>query len=557
MHTQVATLTLGAGTHEIRAAYEQHGGAHALELFWAPNDGRPRPLPPHYLFRERPDEGDILLAQRAALLRRAVLLLWGAPLAIALLWIATRMWTRYRTTATTVPTSPLVAFQNDKLGIALASAAYALTIWVFLRNAWVAEDAHIIFRSVEQVFAGNGPVWNPHERVQTFTSPLWFGVLVLSRSVSTNLYVNTLVVSFALWLLTLRNLQLLAPSNVAFTLGVLLCVASLAVHDYTSSGLENVLAYALITTLLLQLVRLHRDTSQPRNAFRGLLHICVVFGLIAVTRHDLVPLMLPPAAFLVWSHRSVLSARRSLALAVAAVLPLAAWTLFSLVYYGFPWPNTAYAKLNTGIDRADLVLQGLRYLYVSFLHDPITPAAIVAALLVTQFRARHTVYRFVGLGIVLNLSYIVWIGGDLWRSFSIVLVSYRYRPLDASNSSYHITSVATSRPADSVTDDSTMANPDGNSHRWHRRRGICRRVPPHSLNCWYPDSRARPRQFGVHSERESLPETHLTNYLSRDPDAAILALSHVRTGWTGNASQFGTGTRDRAYRHDGLRGRNG
>ena len=168
----------------------------------------------------------------------------------------------------------------------------------------------------------------------------------------------------------------------------------------------------LIATFLREVVRLHRDTAHPPDPFRHLFRASVVFGLIAVTRHDLVPLVLPPAAFLIWGHRNILSPRKSLALAVAATLPLAVWTLFSLVYYGFPWPNTAYAKLNTGIDRADLVLQGLRYVQVSFLQDPITPVVIVAALLVALFRAHHTAYRLVGLGVLLNLSYVVWIGGD-------------------------------------------------------------------------------------------------------------------------------------------------
>ena len=66
-------------------------------------------------------------------------------------------------------------------------------------------------------------------------------------SLSADLYLNAVVLSFALWLFTQRNLQRLAPNSPAFAMSVLLCVASTAVHDYTSSGLENVLAYALIT----------------------------------------------------------------------------------------------------------------------------------------------------------------------------------------------------------------------------------------------------------------------------------------------------------------------
>ena len=132
-------------------------------------------------FAEPPDEDDIQLAERAVLLWRAVLLLSAAPLMLGV-WAAARVRARHRATAANVPAKYSTAPSHNKLGIAFASAAYALTIWVFIKNAWVTEDAYIIFRSVEQVFAGNGPVWNPHERVQAFTSPLWFGVLVLTRN---------------------------------------------------------------------------------------------------------------------------------------------------------------------------------------------------------------------------------------------------------------------------------------------------------------------------------------------------------------------------------------
>ena len=523
MHLQATALTLRSGIHRIRVEYEQHAGAHALRLLWSPPNGRPRALPSHYFFHQPPDEDDIRLAERAALLRRSVLFLWGAPLTIGVLWVAARRWARHRATAANVRARHTGApSHHDKLGIALASAVYALTIGVFIKNAWVTEDAYIIFRSVEQVFAGNGPVWNPHERVQAFTSPLWFGVLVLTRIVSSNLYLNTIVVSFALWLLAVRNLQLLAPNRVAFALGVLLCIASSALHDYSSSGLENALAFALIATFLLEVVRLHRDTPRPANAFRHLFRASVVFGLIAVTRHDLVPLVLPPAVFLVWSHRSVLSARQSLALAVAATLPLAAWTLFSLVYYGFPWPNTAYAKLNTGIERADLVLQGLRYVQVSFQQDPITPVTIVAALLVTLFRARHTVYRFVGLGVLLNLSYVVWIGGDFMAgrffsySYLVAVILLMLQLPRVTLLMRHNHSLGNQPTATAQRQTLTAAVLAGTAVAAY---AVAFHHTP--LNCWQPSLEHGPEVFGIQSERAHYPDTSLRNYLSRDPEVAI------------------------------------
>ena len=413
MHMQVAALELGAGLHEIVVEYEQHGGMYNLRLEWAPQNGSPRPLPPHFLFHAPAEADDIQVVPRALVLRTLVPIVWMTLVAAGLVWVATRITARYRIAATVVRSDPVdEAVVPNRLSVVLAGATYAFAVGMFLKNAWVTEDAYILFRSVEQVFAGNGPVWNLHERVQVFTSPLWFGLLVLSRILSADLYLNAVVLSFALWLFTLRNLQRLAPNSPAFAMSVLLCVVSTAVHDYTSSGLENVLAYALITYFLLQTVRLHRDALEPPEVTRTLFRLCLAFGLISVTRHDLVLLLLPPAAFALWSHRRLITAPSWFSLAAAGFVPLAAWTLFSLVYYGFPWPNTAYAKLNTGIARADLVLQGFRYLYVGMLQDAITLPIIGSALVVLCFSTRPVACRFVGAGIVLNLVYVVSVGGD-------------------------------------------------------------------------------------------------------------------------------------------------
>ena len=410
-----AVLSLDAGVHVLRVDYQQYGGDAALDVHLTlPHERNPQPLSSQYLFPEVPDSNDLRLVWWRASLHRSVPVLWIAL--IALLWMrlllllsppATHQSDVRATIGSASPTGPP---PHDRRTVILAVVvAYTVAIAMFVKNAWVMEDAYIVFRSVEQLFAGNGPVWNPHERVQAFTSPLWFGLLALSRTLSSDLYLNVILISGALWLVTVRNLQRLAPNSVAFVLGVLLCATSTALLDYTSSGLENVLAYALSTGLLLQVVRLER-VPLP-DVTRTLTRLCLMFGLIAVTRHDLVLLVFPPAAFAVWRHRHLITARSWLSLASAACLPLTAWTLFALFYYGFPWPNTAYAKLDTGIDRTDLVVQGLRYLQVAFLQDAVTPV-IIAAALITCLRSRFAASRFVGAGVLLNLIYVVSVGGD-------------------------------------------------------------------------------------------------------------------------------------------------
>ena len=61
--------------------------------------------------------------------------------------------------------------------------------------------------------------------------------------------------------------------------------------------------------------------------------------------------------------------------------PLAAWLGFSTFYYGFPFPNTAYAKLNNG--SPFLGVGAARLLAISCISletDPLTLATIAAGL---------------------------------------------------------------------------------------------------------------------------------------------------------------------------------
>ena len=92
MHTLVRTLALDAGVHHLRVEYEQHAGAYALALGWAPRGGRARPLPPQRLFREWPDGNAVRLAQRAARLGTIVFVVWAVPAALGAAFLARRGW---------------------------------------------------------------------------------------------------------------------------------------------------------------------------------------------------------------------------------------------------------------------------------------------------------------------------------------------------------------------------------------------------------------------------------------------------------------------------------
>ncbi|MBZ0258441.1 hypothetical protein K8I31_20405, partial [bacterium] len=91
--------------------------------------------------------------------------------------------------------------------------------------------------------------------------------------------------------------------------------------------------------------------------------------------------------------------------------PFALWELFSLVYYGFLLPNTAYAKLLHGLGQARLLQNSAYYFSNSIQQDPITLCVIALGLIYACF-VNDFSRRMIALGVVLYLLYLVKIGGD-------------------------------------------------------------------------------------------------------------------------------------------------
>lgn len=101
----------------------------------------------------------------------------------------------------------------------------------------------------------------------------------------------------------------------------------------------------------------------------------------------------------------------TLGLMVLGLLPLEIWALFSLLYYGTPIPNTALAKLTTGIDAPALLTQGGYYFLNSLRLEP-TTLLIISAVMVHGLMHRDDSLRMLAIGMLLYLAYTAWIGGD-------------------------------------------------------------------------------------------------------------------------------------------------
>jgi len=299
-----------------------------------------------------------------------------------------------------------------------ALIAAVLLLFVFVKNAWVDEDAYITFRVIEQLFEGHGLRWNPHERVQAFTHPLWLALLALGRIVTTDLFAVAIVVSLLCCIAGLFALRRVTGGGVRWLAALALVLASRSVFDFTSSGLEQPLSYALVGGYLMVYLAGPKQPSgalAPDARARWLGRLTLLFALALLSRHDLATLLLVPQLEALHRVRNAGAGRLARAICLGA-LPFVAWTGFSLFYYGLPVPNTALAKLNNGIAGARLRSNGLEYLGVTCIEDAIVPIVVVGAVVCTALALRRRgenarACAMLVLGVLLNLIYLVQIGG--------------------------------------------------------------------------------------------------------------------------------------------------
>lgn len=261
---------------------------------------------------------------------------------------------------------------------------------LLIKTAWISDDAAITLRTVLNFINGFGPNFNFDERVQAYTHPLWFLLVSLFSFITGNVFITVFMLQITMSVITLGLLvRFLSPSMFLSVMAVSIFIFSKAYLDFSTSGLENSLSHLLIVLALV--------FSKRRIFF-------LFYGLLYLSRPDL-PLILAPLALFLWFK----SSQRWTSLGLV-ILPGLIWTLFSLIYYGFPFPTPAYAKLASGTPQLEITIQGIAYLFNSLSVDAITIPVIFMGIL---FGLGGNKKEFaMALGVLIYSAYIVWIGGD-------------------------------------------------------------------------------------------------------------------------------------------------
>ncbi|GAB4139302.1 MAG: hypothetical protein Fur0037_05490 [Planctomycetota bacterium] len=292
--------------------------------------------------------------------------------------------------------------------IALALLGLAL-IASMIRVAWIGDDAYITLRTVENFVQGRGLVWNPGARVMTYTHPLWLLVLAFGRILSGECYLSTIGLSIGLSILALGLLVDRAEGTAGKAAMLMALLASRALIDYTTSGLETPL-------LLLLIVLLARAGSRDLSAGSRTTPVLLLAGLLVLTRMDMA-FLVAPLCLACWRVQSL---RSALGRTLAGFAPFLAWTAFATFYYGTPFSTTAHAKLlDVGLPAGDLARQGLYYLLHTLKADPATAAVVLAGIAIGFARGR-AVERWLAAGASLHLLYVIRVGGDFMEGRFLV-----------------------------------------------------------------------------------------------------------------------------------------
>ncbi len=262
------------------------------------------------------------------------------------------------------PTGRRLARVSLWVGVVVTAALWTWGAW---QRRWIADDGLIVLRTVRNLLAGNGPVFNAGERVESNTSTLWTYLNYLGALIAGPVQLEYVALALALSLsvagvvlIMLGTARLFAPGlvgrrTVLLPAGALVYIAIPPARDFATSGLENGLVLAWIGLLWWMMVCWAQAPRLQRGGPVFTAALAFVAGLSVLVRPELaliggLALVMMLVAARGWMTRVII-------LVAGGLFPVG-YQIFRMGYYALLFPQTALAKDASG----DKWGQGLIYL---------------------------------------------------------------------------------------------------------------------------------------------------------------------------------------------------
>jgi hypothetical protein len=293
------------------------------------------------------------------------------------------------------------------LRVAAALLVVGLLVHTAFAVEWGADDAYISFRYAKNLAQGHGLVFNPGERVEGYTNLLYVVLVSAGAALSRAPHY---AVAVALNLAAVVTVLVLLVRHVDAAIGreaarwtaafVVLCFV---LYRWVTAGLETP-----VVLLLQVLLWLATERTVRRVGGRGrLLGLCAVTVAAVLVRADGFVFPLVAALYLLVHARQ----REGLAIGATAVATVATQVTCRLAYYGYPFPNTYYAKVSGPL--AQRIVHGAGDLAEIAITSCLLPPvlAIVWAAVAAVREARRRPATLVEL--VQALPFEAWMAGAL------------------------------------------------------------------------------------------------------------------------------------------------
>jgi arabinofuranosyltransferase len=284
----------------------------------------------------------------------------------------------------------------------LATILFLCICIFFLVHVWaynfVCDDTFITLRYARNLATGNGLVFNPHERVEGFSSPLWTLVLAGLGALGIELLTAARVLGVIAALLTLfltyRLGTAVSPSPFVALLAPTFLAANGSFACWTASGMETTLYLCLLVASFYFVL-----TDQLRAGI-----LATVALLFLRPEAVLFFLLLTSAQYALYPGNRT---RRLRVWLVAGGASLVALYVARFLYYGSWLPNTYFAKVGGGLHAFN---RGLHYL-LDYAEDHegllLFCVPVVYGLILRDLR-----FRLLALGTLLLWLTTILEGGD-------------------------------------------------------------------------------------------------------------------------------------------------
>jgi len=286
-----------------------------------------------------------------------------------------------------------------------------------LLGAGLVDDAYIFMRYAGNIAGGLGPVFNPGEHVEGYTSPLWTLCVTVPAMLHLDVPVATMLLSALAGFATLIMLLLFCRTRLAqgkwwvAPVPALILATDPSFEYWAWSGMDTLIfAFLFFLSFWVFLAQV-KSTAMPVAAG-------VCFFLAAFARLDILALLPVYLLFIYYfnRHEKALLWKKYLSFLAPGLL-LALHFVWRYSYYDSWLPNTYYAK--AGVPVGVLVQRGLGYTadFISAYALYLIALLFTVALLARFSEVLPDEWKL-GIAIVATwIAYVTYVGGDHFAMF--------------------------------------------------------------------------------------------------------------------------------------------